>query len=220
MTVVYTALLGESDTLKPAPSGADRCVCVTDHPRREVAARGWVTEPWSVTAQGPRRDAWMIRCRPDAIAPGADVTVWIDASFTVLDLPALLRDAGDAALTGMRHPERSSCYEEGEALLALGAVEAVALADQLDGYRREGFAPSSLTTAGILARRWTPAVQAFNALWESEIHRQAGDLPQVTLDYCAWKVGLPIQYLSGTYLSNPYVRYAHKDHRRRKGALR
>jgi hypothetical protein len=220
MTVVYTALLGESDTLKPAPAGADRCICVTDRPRREASALGWATAPWSVTQQGPRRDAWTIRCRPEAVAPEADVTVWIDASFTVLDLPALLRDAGDAALTGMRHPERSSCYEEGEALMALGAVEAVALTDQLNAYHLEGFAPSSLTIAGVLMRRATPTVHAFNALWESEIHRQAGDLPQVTLDYCAWKVGLPIHYLSGTYLSNPYVLYAHKDHRRRKGALR
>jgi hypothetical protein len=210
MTVVYTALLGGSDTLKPAPIGlADRCVCFTDAPAQDP--KNWMLVPWSVI-EDPRRDAWRLRCRPDLLFPTADRVLWLDASFEMLDVAALFRDAGDAELAGLHHHERSSCYAEGEELIAIGQSDEWPVRNQLTIYDELGFVPSGLTTAGILLRRRTPRVLAFNRLWEAEIARHPGDNTQLSLDYAAWIVGLPIVHLQGTYPDNPYVFYNGEDH--------
>ncbi len=217
MTVVYTALFGGSDRLKPAPRGADRAVLVTDQPQPRAKQMGWDVRLWPIAPE-PRRAAWDVRCRPDWLALEADVTVWGDASFTWTNLPALLRDAGDAECAGFAHPHRTSCYEEGETLVSLGQASPWAIKDQLAVYRAAGYTPTGLTTAGLLVRRATPLVDAFNTAWADEIRRHRGDNTQVSLDYAAWKVGLPIRHLKGTYIDNPYVVYDGADHRARRQA--
>jgi len=211
MIVVYTAILGGSDTLKPAPVGvADQCVCLTDAPDQDP--KGWQLREWVVINKSPRLDAWHLRCNSHRLFPRADQVLWLDASFAMLDVAALFRDAGDAELAGLRHHERSSCYQEGRELVDIGQSLEPDVCAQLDQYAREGFAPSTLTTSGILLRRQTATVAAFNELWLEEIYRHPGDNTQLSLDYAAWKVGLPITHLQGTYPDNPYVLYDGEDH--------
>jgi len=224
-TVIYTAILGGSDTLKAAPVDvADQCVCFTDAPLelhdRPDGTRSSVQVPkqsgWQIATvpatTDPRRNAWWLRARSDLLFPDADVVLWLDASFDMIDVAALLRDAGDAELAGLRHHERASCYEEGAELVGIGQSRAEDVAVQLEKYRREGFAPTALTTSGILLRRRTTRTKAFNELWDYETRLHRGDNTQLSLDYAAWKVGLPITHLQGTYPDNPYVRYDAEDH--------
>lgn len=212
MIVCYTAILGGSDRLKPAPAGPDVCVCFTDDPA--LAGTGWtvVLQP---PAHQPRALARRLKLTPHILFPLAEASVWIDASMRVQDWPALLADSDGALCACLRHPDRSSCYEEGEAVIRLKIAEPARIRAALARYRLDGFAPTALSTTGLLVRRHTPRVAAFDERWLAQLD-QYGTSDQVHMDYCAWTVGLPVTYLRGHYRDNPYVVYDQADHHARR----
>lgn len=218
MIVLYTAILGDSDSLKRAPKEPDRCVVFTDdpdcyHPR----PRGWDTRLWNITEDGARRDAWRLRCGSSTLFPKAGITVWVDASFVVHDFDRLIADFRslnvDAA--AFPHHERTTCYDEGREIVRLGQSRDAIVRAQLLEYERDGFMPKTLTTTGVLIRRRTHRVDAFNRLWLEHIQR-FGDNTLVSIDYCAWKVGLTIGYLPGSYPDNAYTTFDGEDHHARR----
>lgn len=215
--IVYTAILGGCDRLKPAPVGADRCVCFTDEPVDDP--QGWELIVWPATAN-PRREAWRLRCVPQTIFATYTTVVWVDASFTVTDLPALLQDADGFALSAMRHHTRTSCYEEARAVVAIGQADAAAVDTQMDGYQQAGFFPSTLSIGCLLVRTSTAPVTAFNDRWNAEIRQHAGDNCQLSLDYCAWATGVGVHHLAGVRHANPYAVHDHADHKRRRKPYR
>ncbi len=223
MVIVYTAILGGSDSLKPAPKGADRCVCFVDYDDAMMAdwegQLGWefAIAKWS----NPRRTAWKLRCVPHAVLSGAyDTVVWVDASFTVTDLPRLLRDSAGHNLSGLRHHKRHSCYEEGEEVVKNGQSALFDVWSQMSGYEHAGFKPSYLSISCILVRQNNPRVTAFNELWDREIRKHPGDNTQLSLDYCAWKTGIGVHHLQGVRKDNPYAVHDHADHKRRRKPYR
>jgi len=217
--IVYTTIFGGSDSLKPAPVGADRCVCFVDNAAEYSGdAHGWELIPWAVSPmRGPRREAWHLRCIPGALFGHYSAVIWIDASFTLTDLPRLLRHSAGHDLSGLRHHKRSSCYEEGRELVRIGQSDPDAVATQLDAYRRAGFRPSALTISCILVR--TERANLFNLRWDAEIGH-TGDNTQLSIDYCAWKSGLVVHHLEGVRKENPYATHDHADHKRRRKPYR
>lgn len=220
MVVVYTAILGNCDSLKSAPEGADRCVCFTNDEGHGSSINGWEMLFIPNVEDRPRRTAWHLRAVPHANFPSADVTVWIDASFTLKHLPKLLKDAEGHPLSGLRHHRRSSCYDEGTAVVKAGQATRAEVDAQLNGYRREGFDPTALTISCILVRQNTPSVTEFNNLWDAEIQQHPGDNTQLSLDYCAWKGGIDVHALEGGRHQNPYAVHDHDDHKRRRKPYR
>jgi hypothetical protein len=207
--IVFTAILGDCDSLKPAPKGADRCVCFTDNPTAHPDAKGWELV-WYPVPKSPRREAWHLRCVPH------QRVVWIDASFTLLDLPRLLRDAGVAPVAAIRHHRRSSPYAEGAELVKVGQATSESIARQLADYRRAGFDPKHLSISCVIVRDRSDAAQRFNETWAAQIAQYPGDNTQVSLDYSAWANGMTIKALSGTRHENPYSTHDAKDHKRRR----
>lgn len=219
MVVVYTTIFGQSDSLKRAPSDASRCVCFVDDLARYVGEpRGW--ELVQHDAPDPRREAWHLRCLSHRLFPEARKTVWVDASFTLTNLPRLLLDSGGTYLAGLRHHTRKSCYEEGLELVRVGQSDVADVTQQLNGYRQAGFKPSRLTIGCLLVRANTATVAAFNEAWDEEIQQHPGDNCQLSLDYCAWKVGLPVHHLTGVRKDSPYAVHDHSDHKRRRQPYR
>lgn len=216
MTVVYTTIFGNSDSLKKAPSGASRCVCFVDDPARYAGqTRGWELIAHDAAGE-PRREAWRLRCLAHDLFPEARKSVWIDASFTLTNLPRLLLDASPHLLSGLPHHLRDSCYREGTEIVNVGQADKADIQRQLDGYRREGFRPSGLTISCILVREHTPQVQVFNERWLTEIQTHRGDNTQLSLDYCAWKAGIEVYHLRGVRKNNPYAIHDHADHKLRR----
>lgn len=240
MVIVYTAILGGCDSLKPAPKGADRCVCISNDTSHLKATNGWsiawledvstyqvgvdpTEKPW--LHNDPRRLAWWMRCIPNQVLPGLihvqyDTVVWVDASFTVTDLPKLLRDSAGHELSALRHHKRHSCYDEGVEVVKNGQSDAADVSEQLSGYRREGFNPYELSISCILVRQNTQKVTAFNELWDAEIQKHPGDNTQLSIDYCAWKTGVGVHHLQGVRKDNPYAVHDHADHKRRRKPYR
>lgn len=221
MTVVFTAILGCSDSLKPAPVGADRCVCLVDNRSAYVDAKGWdlVEVPMAAGAD-PRRLAWRFRCLPDTVFDAYDRVIWIDASFTLTNLTALLEDAGNSPISALRHHNRSSCYDEAETLVKVGSARSLDAERQIRAYRQDGFVPSHLSISCIVVRDRSNTARQFNETWAREIDLHPGDNTQVSLDYSAWKAGTEIRALKGTRHDNPYSVHDHADHKRRRRPYR
>lgn len=219
MIVVYTTIFGGSDSLKPAPSGADLCVLFTDtYWPKDL--QGWQVRYHRLKGS-PRRDAWHLRCIPHRLLPEATTWVWIDASYTLTDLPKLLEDAGSAPIAALRHQSRRSCYEEGRRLIEIGQADEAEVERQLAAYKADGFWPGRpLSMTGLLVRRNKKAVRQFNDLWDRQIQTYPGDNTQLSVDYCAWKQGLEIQALTGIRHKNPYGVHDWADHGRRRRPYR
>lgn len=217
MNVVFTAIIGGCDSLKPAPKGADRCVCLVDDVTKHPDPRGWeLLEVPAPEGVDPRRFAWRLRCLPDLSISDYSRVIWIDASFTLTDLPLLLQDAGSAPIAALRHHNRSSCYAEGQAIVAVGQGRKQDVEPQLEAYRKAGFASKHLSISCIIVRDRSEAVQNFNLTWLREIETYLGDNTQISLDYAAWKSGLVIRPLRGTRHQNPYSTHDHADHKKRR----
>lgn len=220
MVIVYTAILGGCDSLKPAPSGAE-CILFTN--TDQEYAQGWKFIVWdgpSWHTETPRREAWRLRCVPHSTFNTYDTVVWVDASFTMTDLPRLLRDSAGHELSVLKHHKRKTCYEEGAEVVKNGQSNAVHVTSQMARYHDEWFLPTTLSISCIVVRQNTPAVTAFNNLWDSEIQKHPGDNTQLSLDYCAWKTGVGVHHLEGTRHDNPYALHDHADHKKRRKPYR
>jgi hypothetical protein len=91
---------------------------------------------------------------------------------------------------------------------------------QIRAYQDEGFDTDAepqrvITTGGLLVRMPSLSVRDFNRLWLEQIHRYTMR-DQLSIDYCAWKLGLRIGHLQGVYTANPYALYQRSRHARRR----
>lgn len=221
MNVVFTAILGGCDSLKPAPKGADRAVVFTDDTAHVQYPNGWEVHFWPEQywqEADPRREAWRLRCLPHTLFSQFTRVIWIDASFTLTDLPLLLREAGSHELAALRHHKRNSCYQEAHEIIRIGQAPKVDVNAQMQDYRRAGFSPQSLTISCVIVRANSAKVQAFNVAWDEEIRKHRGDNTQLSFDYCAWKTGLRVYHLTGVRKDNPYAAHDHADHKKRRKA--
>lgn len=210
MTVLYSCIFGGSDRLKRAPKGP-RCVVFTDDPK--LKGEGWEVQ-FVGDVDKPRRAARVRKMTPMFDEP----TIWVDGSIEIRDWPALMTDIGDAEIACFAHPDRSTCYDEGETVIRLKIAHDAGkdqVRDALAKYWLEGFRPTMLSTTGLFYRKHTERVAAFNDLWRDELNRY-GTNDQVHVDYCAWKTGIQIRYLRGHYRANPYALYDRVDHHRRR----
>jgi hypothetical protein len=212
--IVFTAILGDCDSLKPAPTGADRCVCFVTDPASFPDAKGWELRA-NPTAK-PRLEAWLLRAQPHALFADYDRVVWIDASFTLTDLPKLLKDSGSAPIAALRHHRRSTAYQEAAEIVKVGQADRCVIDPQVNAYKKAGYAPTHLSISCIIVRDNSEAVRRFNETWADEFRVNPGDNTQVSLDYSAWKHGLTIHALKGSRHENPYATHDHADHKRRR----
>ncbi len=218
--IVYTAILGDCDSLKPAPKGAE-CILFTN--RDQEYANGWKFIVWdgpSWQVNTPRSEAWRLRSVPHKTFNTYDTAVWVDASFAVTDLPRLLRDSEGYDLSALKHHKRTTCYEEGVEVVRNGQADVLDVQAQMFHYQREGFKPTALSISCILVRRNNARATAFNELWDREIRTHPGDNTQLSLDYAAWKTGVGVHHLDGTRHDNPYAVHDAKDHKRRRKPYR
>lgn len=211
MIVAYTAIFGESDSLKQAPP-ADRAICFTDVPPAHYL--GWEIVRHEHAGR-PRVAARILKMTPHLLFPDAVGSVWVDGSIKITNWQLLMWDAQPHEIACLAHPDRSSCYDEGRTVIRLERANPSSVGDALELYRAEHFEPETLSTTGLLYRKHTHRVQSFNEMWRQHLDRY-GINDQVHIDYCAWKTGVPIGYLQGHYRDNPYAAYDRADHHARR----
>lgn len=205
--IVYTALFGYTDPLhEPMCKSDARFVCYTDQPLK--------SKRWEII-QVPRQQfttkiSRLAKAMSHRLLP-TEWSLWIDASFTIIIDPYLLIDDNDISL--FKHPDRTRITDEAAAIIQLNKTCPDKIRSQLAAYHADGFDTESnkqmvMSQNGVILRRHTPKIIALNEMWANEIHnRSLRD--QMSLNYCAWKLGVDLNYWEGSHRKNSFFMFQH-----------
>lgn len=207
---VFTTVFGNTDPLhEPACSGGARFVCFTD---QQIRSSKWEIVQMPPQA-APTRAARMMKTLSHKTVD-TEWSLWIDANFTLMVEPEKLLKYGE--FVNFMHRDRTRISDEAREIIRLRKAMPDATMRQLAAYQAEGFDTKAspqrvLSCNGVILRHHTPQVVALNELWAAEIDKHTLR-DQMSLDYCAWKLGFEISRWPGLHDHNPY--FQHKHYRR------
>lgn len=148
-----------------------------------------------------RLDAKWWKVRPDLACPDADVTIWMDASVTLLRADAesvCLAELGDDDALFMSHPWRDCVYDEYHASSGTPGLDQKYghqfTAEQMAHYREEGHPEHwGLVQTTFIVRRNNARVRALDDAWWHEIeHWSIQD--QLSLPFVLRKLGRRLRW--------------------------
>jgi hypothetical protein len=198
---VYTCSLGDTSPLPPAPEDGDRVAFVDG----DMEANGWtlVRVPQS---QNPRLACRRLKTAPHLLFPGRK-TLWVDASYHVsAPVEAIALFARGAEFAAFRHASRRNCYEEARRVMQRQLSAPAAVKGMMRRFEEDGFHSDTLTCGGFIYRRPTQLVADHAEEWWSQIS-QCSWRDQLSVDYAAWKSGMPIYYFPGVPSRNCFADY-------------
>ena len=185
--------------MKPQPRSfaeGQRQVAFLDDASAELhkgRSRGWEIMTGELSAADPRRASRYWKANAHLALPDARISLWVDASITIVAPMSLARLAGlflaERDVCVFSHHARHCIAEEAAACKALRLDAPEVIDAQLARYASEGFPDEELAELPVILRRHTPAVRALNEAWWAEIlagsHRD-----QLSFNYVAWKTGV------------------------------
>ena len=200
---LYTAIIGNYDKLFPVPAkfrkGWD-LKCFTD--QKHLGGEGW--EIAAVERNGLSDVAFSkkIKILPHEYLPGAEASLWIDASYKVLGpLNEFVSLFDKKEFAVFEHPDRSCVYEEMDAIIRLNKAHPIPINRQRQTYLEMGIPPNGgLYRCGVVYRRKAPAVVDLDNLWWTYTLWFATWRDQLTLPLALWVRGQQIQAFSDQYL--------------------
>jgi hypothetical protein len=203
---VYTCIFGNTDPIHdPQCPKNVRYVCFTD---QNVKSDYWeiVKVP---KQQFPTRAARTMKILSHKHIE-TEYSFWIDANFILLECPLKLTKYGD--FVRFIHRDRTNIKDEAAEIARLGKAKPEMLKKQLSFYHSEGFTNQRvLSCNSVILRKHSKEVIELNELWYQQI--QTFTLwDQMSLDYCAWKLGFELSAWPGTHGNNPY--FVHKHYKR------
>ncbi len=165
--MIYSANYGDYEPVRPQPSSVSMFSDITIPPV--------ITDWQRVGTAVPRMDAKWWKVKPELACPGAEVTVWIDGSVTLL-VPDFYERAvaelGDDDALFMAHPWRDCIYDEREASHPNGKYDGQPTREQVETYRAAGHPEHwGLIQTTVMVRRDTPRMRAVNEAWWAEMLR-------------------------------------------------
>ncbi len=169
--VVYSAIYGNYEPPRWLPDLGIPAIMYTDEPDLEVP--GWTTAYDPLPhIETPMLRAKYWKCHPLAAAPDADVSLWLDASMTVLAhdyVERCLAALGDDSWCAVKHPSRDCIYTEAETSMTMPRYGGTRIGEQVAAYRKYGHPPNwGLFANGANVRRHTPIVEAIGVQWWHE----------------------------------------------------
>jgi TOD1/MUCI70, glycosyltransferase-like domain len=207
--LVYTAIFGRRDRLKPQQENGFDWKAITDE--QESAGHNGVRVVALPLAGDPRRSARLVKIMPELFFPEYKRWIWIDGYVTLrdgVDGDALAHIPGP--LAAFQHRERTCPYEEAEACRILKFDSESIIRKQIEGYRGEGFpAGGGLGETMVIVRDNTPDIRRMNRLWWEEVS-QKSVRDQISFNYAAWKAGIPVHYM-GRCTGTPWFRMGAHD---------
>ena len=166
---IYSALYGDYEEPKPLPDLGVEAIMYTDNP--DLQAPGWTVRHQLLMDADtpPMMLAKYWKCHPEVAMPDADVSLWLDASMTVLVddyVQRCLDVLGDDDWVMAPHPDRTCVYDEADFSALLPRYEGARLHEQAEFYRGIGHpAKWGLFANGANVRRHTPAVAEVCEQW-------------------------------------------------------
>lgn len=208
MVTVYTTVFGNTKPLhEPEVTGGARFVCFTDQP---ITSRCWEIHRVPPVA-APSRECRKLKQMSHEVFPDSEITLWVDSPFSLVMDPHEIARMHPGALVTFRHQHRNRIRDEADAIIKhkKGTVEKIMAqlaVYQADGFDRDDNPQSFISNGGFILRRHTDLVIRFNQVWNHEVQTKSLR-DQMSIDYCAWKVGLQIEHFTGHHLNNCYAKF-------------
>ncbi len=211
---VYTSITAAKDSLKePCVRGASDFLLFSSDPTRAVP--GWDVRAACDLFTDPRRNSRAPKILAHQYLPDYDYSLWIDGSIRLLASPLdlIANFLGDTDIALFRHSLRDCVYEEAAVCTELKLEDAGIIAAQMSRYRGVGHpAHGGLCENGVILRRHSARVEAFNNAWWAEFCRHACR-DQLSINYVLGACGVRPAFFPGTIYDNPGIA-AHEGHLR------
>lgn len=212
--VVYTAITDSKDVLREdqVTEGAEFVAFLDPVAPSSV----WQTRPACRLFTDPRRNARIHKILAHQYFPTADYSLWMDGPAALQVPVQTLIDEflWDADICLFEHPERDCVYQEADVCGAWRLDDPGVLCVQAEHYQSQSYpAHGGLYETGLLLRRHTREVEAFNNAWWSELCRHS-KRDQISFPYVLAKSGVRVATFPGTIKTkngrpgNPYFDYA------------
>lgn len=206
---VFTAQIGDqTDDLRP-PLVTDRTaryVCFADRPVH-VPPYEWIKVP---SAENPRLASRSYKILADhPVLNGSGLTLWHDVSYQLTrDVQWVRQELLDHDLVALAHARVTRTLEvEAHRLAMYGYLTLEAAFARVQVYRTAGFKwKGPVTCGGLLARRQSSRMAAFNRRWWTEVQAWGGR-DQASLDYVAWRSKIVVGHLEGQIKDNAYAQW-------------
>jgi Protein of unknown function (DUF616) len=211
-TVVYTAITGSYNELKPHPDVSDvDWIAFLDEPQepenwtiRKINAPHWLGR-----AASPREVAKAYKLFPHECLSRYPRSVWIDGTVTVTDprFPAeALRIAERTGIGLWRHPERDCIYAEAEVSLRFPKYREEPIEDQVAYYHDQLYPEhGGLWAGGIIARYHDRfRIEGLMSCWWAEINRWSIQ-DQLSLAYCLRQLRISPGEFPASLYANPWL---------------
>lgn len=186
---IYTAIYGGYDCPPPQPEldGVD-WVCFTDN--AELTATPWTMRLQPSRYEHPRLSAKWFKTHPHRAVGGYRRTIWIDGNMRVTS-PTFVRELldilGDRSLAIFPHPDRDNIFDEADVSAAMPKYDGLPVFEQVEHYRRQGYAGSELYASGLLVRdNVDRRMRRLNQAWLAECLRWTYQ-DQLSLPYLLWR---------------------------------
>ena len=169
-------------------------ICFTDQPIRSGR--------WEIvripTVDAPMRVSRFVKALSHRWFPKA-TTLYLDANITLRVHLSALESQYSGDFVNFRHYKRQRITDEADAIIRWKKAKPDAVMAQLRKYQAEGFDTDEnpqreLSNNGVILRR--PSSAELCEAWWHEISTQTLR-DQMSLDYCAWKLGRTIQRFDG-----------------------
>jgi alkaline ceramidase TOD1/glycosyltransferase MUCI70-like protein len=218
--VIYTAITGGYDALRPLPEGAKKGISTVAFVESSYIAPGnqwhWNVHPAYSRFKDPNRNAKIHKVLSHVYFPKHEYSLWIDGNIDIrFSYSATLlvrRYLADADIAVFRHPHRRCLYAEGAMCLDCRLDNANVIMAQMIRYTREGYpADNGLVEASIILRRHSTAVAAFNEAWWSEIIN-GSRRDQLSFNYVANKMGIRFVYIPGNLHDENNKLFTRREH--------
>lgn len=188
--VIYTAIIGDYDTLKEPEYIDENCdyICFTDN--RELTSDIWQIRLVENTSLDSTRLQRMYKVLPHKFLPEYEYSLYIDGNVRVIgSLRDFIRKQWNGApLLGLKHPSRDNIYDEAEACINFGKDDPKIIRKQIGRYKNEGYkADNGLTVNNIIFRRHNDEelVKVMEDWWKEIRDNSRRD--QLSFCYVCWK---------------------------------
>jgi hypothetical protein len=183
--VVYAAIFGGYDELKPARYRDVPHVCFTDEVQ---GAEGWDEIVVDTPFIDHKYNSAMYFALAHQWFPDVEYSIYHGGHNRLTAHPDELIDIlGVADVATFKHPCRDCVYEEAKAVRLLGKANPRKIREQVASYRRRGYPEhNGLVATALVVRRHAEWTQMFNErLWSLMCRYTPRD--QLTFDYVLWE---------------------------------
>lgn len=191
MITVYTCITGDKDSLiEDQVKGNARFIAYSDIPR---SSNTWEIRKAYDRFTDPRRNSRIQKILAHQYID-TEYSIYIDGNMKLCVPPEVLieKHLKDCDMALFKHPNRDCLYDEAIECAKRGLDDVETIIEQAKMYEEDGYAKhKGLCECGILIRRHTPKVEAFNNAWWSEYCRHSRR-DQLSCLYAADKVALEI----------------------------